>query len=196
MNGRKSRKNSLVPAIIVAAFFLTALVYFHGVAGAGNVYDFLVFPVVYIGIVVLLVDFQVNTPHRLRAFSWVVLGTVLILASTSVASSGHGYPLATSSTMFIQNCTTETYTNSTSIVFEYTETFTDCSLTGNGTVFSITNLSFDFLFWLPVSGLAVNALPVWRTEATGVRVSRGIIYVTLMAATLVPFLNILPLTPL
>ena len=193
----------LILSIVIAVISLAGLVYFNGKLGTGLWYDIFVFPFVYVGTIIVLGNFLAGTGKRPKALAVVVVGAFLLLAFVATLSPNSGYPVPSTSTVYLSSCTTTTYTNSTAIYattttfsFANTETFTNCSNAATGTSFLPIGLIVDFFFWLPISGTVVYALPFWRIETTENRIARAISCAVLFVAVLVPMLNILPVGPL
>ena len=171
--------------------FFAILAFLHGEQWSALLYDFWVFPCVYLAILAMLAYFLTKTPHA-RTFLVTVFVGVLIAMGIGIAfAPGQGYPARSVGESYVLTCSTEVYSNST---YTYiSSTVTGCNSVDAGTVVQPTGIALNFLFWVPVSGLVVFPLPMWRRgEGYEAQLSRYVYTVTLLVAVIVPVLGILP----
>ena len=189
----RNPRTELLASVSSALVFLGAVAYFHG-QEVGFVYDFLVIPFVYIGVAILLIDFVLNNRRRKEALATIAVGTLILFAAASAATSGYGYPESAYGTSYWVTCTSGQYTNSSS---PFPTNFTSCNDVSGGERFSPVALALDFLYLLPLAGLASYALPVWSEGAAlDTKAARAVFSLTLMAMILAPAFNVFLVPPM
>jgi hypothetical protein len=170
--------------------FFAVLTFLHGIQGSALLYDFWIFPCVYLAILVILVDFLTKTPHARTFLVTVLVGVLIAMGMGFAFAPGQGYPAQSVGESYVLTCSTGVYSNST---YTYSSTFTGCNNVDVGIVIQPTGIALNSLFWVPVSGLVTFALPIWRKrEAHEAQMSRFVYTVTLLVAVIVPILGILP----
>jgi hypothetical protein len=174
-----------------AVGFFAILAFLHWEQGSAFLYDFWIFPCVYLAILVMLADFMTKTPRKRTFLVTVLVGILIAMGMGFAFAPGQGYPAQSVGESYTLTCTTGVYSNST---YTYSSTVTGCNSVDVGTVIQPTGITLNFLFWVPVSGLVASALPVWRKgEAREAQLSRYIYTMTLLVAVIVPVLGILPM---
>ncbi len=170
-------------SLILAAGFALLVVYVFLQKG-GFLYFFLVAPFAYIAAFGVLLMFVEESRRRLVLVSSIILGSLAIVAVTSVVTISHGYPVSYQGT--VTSCTDVRIPNATS-PWGYTYG-SQCSTSPTVTA---TAFAWNFLYWLPVSGLVLFTIPTWRKDkSVSERAGYAVIGLVLLVALLLPLVGI------
>jgi len=170
-------------SLVFAAGF-TLLVAYIFLQGAGLIYYFVVIPYAYMATFAVLLLFVTGAKKRLFVISYIVVGALVVVAVTSVFTVAHGYPVSYQT--YNTSCTNIEIPNATS-----PWGYTDSSQCSTSPAASATSFLWNYLYWLPVSGLALFALPTWRQDKSpSERAGYAIIGLVLMVALLLPLIGI------
>jgi hypothetical protein len=179
----ESHGRTLGCSLAVAAGFILLVAYIF-LERAGLLYYLWVAPIAYLATFVVLVIFFAESDRRLLLLSLAVLGTLAIVATTAAVTRSHGYPISYQG--LATSCSTVKVPNATS-PWGYTDSG-QCSTTPTANAASFL---WNFLYWLPVSGLALFTLPTWREEkAASEKAGYAILGLVLLAALLLPLVGI------
>ena len=183
MKEEKAKNRILTYSLIVAVGFALLVAYIF-IDKAGILYLFWVSPFAYIATGFLLLGFVTESRRRLLVVSSILLGALAAVAVTSAFTVPHGYPVSFQA--YTTSCTNVEIPNATS-PWGYTNS-SQC-LT-SPTTHTIAFL-WNFLYWLPVSGLALFTVPIWRrSKSASEKAGYSIIGLTLIVALLLPLVGI------
>jgi len=157
----------------------------------GLVYFLYALPIAYLTTLVVLVPFVASSRKSFRLLLLLLAGAGLITGASVALTASHGYPLAYNYPANSGSCTTVKVQNASS-PYGYTNS-TACTSAATTTT-SVGNLVLNYLYWLPVSGLVLYAVPPYRekqsvSEMTG----QAIFGMILLAALLLPLTGLLPM---
>ena len=162
-------------------------------ARAGLAYFFYILPAAYLGTLILVIHTISSSRKAIGVISLILMGSALITGATFALTASHGYPVSyyayqgynsTCSTVKVQNASSPNgYTNSTI-----------CTSTPTASQSSPVSIVMNFVYWLPVSGLAVSTVPTFAKGQTRAEKSGyGILSLVLLVALLLPLTGLLPL---
>ncbi len=179
----KTDGNVLGYSLILAAGFVLLVAYVF-LERAELIYFVFVTPYAYIAAFAVLLTFVVHSQKRLVLTSSIILGALAVVAVTSVFTVPHGYPVPYQNS--VTSCTNVRIPNATS-PWGYTYG-SQCSTSPTATV---TSFLWNFLYWLPVSGLALFTMPSWRkNKSVSEKAGYSIIGLILLMALLLPLAGI------
>lgn len=183
MKEERPKARILTYSLVVAVGFALLVAYVF-IDKAGILYLFWVSPFAYIATSALLLGFVAQSRRRLVVMSSILLGALAAVAVTSAFTVPHGYPVSYQT--YTTSCTNVQIPNATS-PWGYTNS-SEC-LT-NPTTYTIA-FFWNFLYWLPVSGLALFTMPTWRrTKSASEKAGYSVLGLLLIVALLLPLVGI------
>ncbi len=188
MGDEKANSRILGYSLIAAAGFGLLVAYVF-IERAGLLYFFWVLPYAYIATFGVLLTFVAGSQRRLLVVSSILLSALALVAVTSVLTVSHGYPFPYQSQFQTTLCTEVHIPNATS-PWGYTNG-TQCSTSPPTTATIGTAFLWNYLYWLPVSGLALFTFPTWRNgKSVSERAGYAVIGLILLVALLLPLVGI------
>ncbi len=170
-------------SLIVAVGF-TLIVAYVFLQQAGLLYLLWVAPLAYLATLAVLLMFVERSHARLLVLSSIIIGALTIVAVTSVLTVSHGYPMSYQET--VTSCTTVKIPNATS-----PSGYTYGSQCSTSPTASVTAFAWNFLYWLPVSGLVLFTVQTSRTgKSASERAGYAVIGLVLLVALLLPLVGI------
>ncbi len=179
-----ANRNVLAYSLLAASGFALVAAYVI-LARAGLVYLLFVLPIAYLFAGVLLLTFVASSRRRISFLCYVLLGAALLVGGTSAFTAAHGYPFPYHG--FATSCTTIKIQNATS-----PGGYTFGSSCSQNPTESPMSFVWNFLYWLPASGLAVYAIPNWRKGSSlAEKAGFGVIGAVILVALLLPLTGLL-----
>ncbi len=184
MTKEEGTKGKILGYSLIVAVGFTLLVTYVFLQQAGLLYFLWVAPLAYLATLGVLLMFVERSHARLLVVSSIMLGALAIVAVTSVLTVSHGYPVSYQGA--VTSCTTVKIPNATS-PWGYTyEGQCSTSPTASAAAFA-----WNFLYWLPVSGLVLFTIQTSRTgKSASERAGYAVIGLVLLVALLLPLVGI------
>jgi hypothetical protein len=180
-----SGRGLLWVSLTVAAGFALFSAYVI-IAKLGLLYLVAFLPMAYLVVFAMVVLFVFDSGRGRVLATYILLGALIIVVAASLATPGHGYPVALNTSANV--CTTVKAVNATAPpgVTQYNTTCTSVPST------SLASFGWNILYWLPISGLVVYSLPGLRAERSrSDKVAFALIGAVLIVSLLLPLTGVL-----